>query len=200
MKLLLGALLFLGFLSGVSLLFQGQGSYEKLSFQSHFGSEYTGAILRTEKGDIEIEFLPNNAPNTVRNFIELSRSDFYDGTRFHRVVRNFMVQGGDPTTKDETTKDLWGRGGPGYIFSDEISSLKYTRGMVAMANNGPDTNGSQFFIIVAPEAPWLSGKHTIFAKVVSGILVAESISKGAVVDNKNYLPKEPIILQDVVLK
>ena len=122
---------------------------------------YTGnpiAVIKTNMGEINFELFVKDAPETVGNFIKLSREKFYDGVRFHRVIRGFMIQGGDPNSKD----DNWlndGIGGPGYVFKDEINSNKIIRGALAMANAGPNTNGSQFFIVTAQSAP-LAGRQT----------------------------------------
>ena len=137
------------------------------------------AILQTNKGDITIEFFEELAPNTVANFTKLAREGFYDGVKFHRVIKGFMIQGGDPLTKDDSKMALWGTGGPGYSFADEIgppnnSQNKNNPGTISMANSGPNTNGSQFFINVAPNN-FLDGKHTVFGKVVSGMEVVKDI-------------------------
>ena len=125
------------------------------------------ARIRTEKGEITLELFAADAPLTVENFVNLARSGFYDGTTFHRVIRGFMAQGGDPTGS--------GRGGPGYQFRDEFSSRRHdSAGVVSMANAGPGTNGSQFFITLAP-TPHLDGKHTVFGRVVGGMDVLRSI-------------------------
>ncbi len=127
------------------------------------------AKIRTEKGDITVELFASDAPLTVENFVNLSRSGFYDGTTFHRVIPGFMAQAGDPTGT--------GRGGPGYKFKDEISQQRHdSAGVLSMANAGPGTNGSQFFITFAP-TPHLDGKHTVFGRVTSGLEVLESISE-----------------------
>src|SRR5437016_5638279 len=126
------------------------------------------ATLHTNHGAIEIELFPEDAPKTVENFERLARDGFYDGIVFHRVIPDFMIQGGDPTGT--------GRGGPGYQFDDEINDHKIERGALAMANAGPNTNGSQFFIVTTEAAPWLDGKHTVFGRVSSGMHVAEEIS------------------------
>lgn len=133
----------------------------------------TSATITTNKGDIEITF-STSAPETVKNFAKLALSGFYNGTRFHRVMRDFMIQGGDPLSKDVANKNSWGTGGPGYTFEDEISQNDvFTQGTFAMANAGPDTNGSQFFIVTAiAGTPWLIGKHTIFGHVTKGLDVA----------------------------
>lgn len=129
--------------------------------------DYT-AVLDTEKGKIELELFSEKAPMTVNNFVFLSREGFYDGTIFHRVIQDFMAQGGDPTST--------GRGGPGYRFADEFDpSLRHDKpGVLSMANAGPNTNGSQFFITHVP-TPWLDGKHSVFGQVTEGIDVLLSI-------------------------
>lgn len=159
---------------------------------------YSGALLKTSKGDIEIDFYASKAPRTVNNFIQLAQEDFYDGTRFHRVIEGFMIQGGDPLTKDLSNKKKWGTGGPGYTFDDEINDIQLTRGKVAMANSGPDTNGSQFFILTTQKAPWLEGKHTVFANVVGGMEVV-NIIESTPTDGRD-IPKESVVVHDVVLK
>jgi peptidyl-prolyl cis-trans isomerase B (cyclophilin B) len=125
------------------------------------------ATLHTNKGDIELELYPEDAPKTVENFTKLAGEGFYDGVIFHRVIPDFMIQGGDPTGT--------GRGGPGYSFEDEFNQHKVERGALAMANAGPNTNGSQFFIVTAQATPWLDGKHTVFGKVTSGMEVVDEI-------------------------
>ena len=127
--------------------------------------------LETDKGSIELELFPQHAPKTVNNFVFLAQEGFYDGVTFHRVIANFMVQGGDPTGS--------GRGGPGYRFEDEFSGnpLRHERGVISMANAGPNTNGSQFFITHGPQ-PHLDGRHTVFGKVTKGIDVVDAIEQG----------------------
>src|SRR3989344_2767207 len=127
------------------------------------------ATLETTYGTITVELFQDKAPKTVENFVALAGQGFYDGTLFHRVIKDFMIQGGDPATK--TNPKDWtkhGTGGPGYAFADEINDAKLVRGTLAMANAGPDTNGSQFFIVTAEATPGLAGKHTAFGKVVDG--------------------------------
>src|SRR4051812_96851 len=126
------------------------------------------ATLHTNHGAIDVELFPDDAPKTVDNFVKLARDGFYDGVVFHRVIPDFMIQGGDPTGT--------GTGGPGYQFEDESNDHKVERGALAMANAGPNTNGSQFFIVTADACPWLDGKHTVFGKVTSGMDVADTIS------------------------
>src|SRR4051794_40255773 len=125
------------------------------------------ATLHTSAGAVEIEFFDDDAPKTVANFRKLAEDGFYDGLIFHRVIPDFMIQGGCP----EGT----GTGGPGYTFEDEFNQNKVVRGALAMANAGPDTNGSQFFIVTTDAAPWLDGKHTVFGRVVSGMEAVDSI-------------------------
>jgi cyclophilin family peptidyl-prolyl cis-trans isomerase len=127
----------------------------------------TKATMQTNHGAIELELFAADAPATVENFTKLARDGFYDGVIFHRVIRDFMVQGGDPTGT--------GSGGPGYNFADEFNSHKIVRGALAMANAGPNTNGSQFFIVTAEACPWLDGKHTVFGEVTSGMDVVDKI-------------------------
>jgi len=127
------------------------------------------ATLHTNHGAIELELYPDDVPKTVENFEKLARDGFYDGVIFHRVIPDFMIQGGDPTGT--------GSGGPGYTFEDEPSSHRVERGALAMANAGPNTNGSQFFIVTAESCPWLDGKHTVFGRVTGGMDVVDAISQ-----------------------
>jgi len=125
--------------------------------------------MQTNQGAIEIELFDDDAPKTVENFKKLANDGFYDGVIFHRVIPDFMIQGGDPTGT--------GTGGPGYQFEDEFNDHKVERGALAMANAGPNTNGSQFFIVTAEATPWLDGKHTVFGKVTSGMEVVDTIEQ-----------------------
>ncbi|MDX6639024.1 MAG: peptidyl-prolyl cis-trans isomerase [Solirubrobacteraceae bacterium] len=125
------------------------------------------ATMQTNLGALEIELFDEDAPKTVANFKELVGKGFYDGVIFHRVIKDFMIQGGDPTGT--------GTGGPGYQFEDEINEHKIVRGALAMANAGPNTNGSQFFIVTTDAAPWLDGKHTVFGRVADGMDVVDQI-------------------------
>jgi cyclophilin family peptidyl-prolyl cis-trans isomerase len=134
----------------------------------------TNATLHTNHGAVELELFDEDAPKTVDNFVKLSKEGFYDGLTFHRVIPDFMIQGGDPTGD--------GTGGPGYQFEDEPNPHKVVRGALAMANAGPNTNGSQFFVVTAAECPWLDGKHTVFGQVRAGMEVVETIST---------LPRDP---------
>ena len=123
--------------------------------------------MHTNHGAIELELFDDDAPKTVENFRKLAGEGFYDDVIFHRVIRDFMIQGGDPTGT--------GSGGPGYTFEDEFNEHKVERGALAMANAGPNTNGSQFFIVTTNAAPWLDGKHTVFGRVTAGMEAVDSI-------------------------
>jgi cyclophilin family peptidyl-prolyl cis-trans isomerase len=125
------------------------------------------ATMQTNHGAIELELFDDDAPKTVENFRKLAADGFYDGVIFHRVIKDFMIQGGDPTGT--------GTGGPGYQFEDEFNDHKVERGALAMANAGPNTNGSQFFIVTADAAPWLDGKHTVFGRVSAGMDTVDAI-------------------------
>jgi peptidyl-prolyl cis-trans isomerase B (cyclophilin B) len=129
----------------------------------------SAATLHTNHGAISVELYDEAAPKTVENFLKLARDGFYDGVIFHRVIPDFMIQGGDPTGT--------GSGGPGYQFEDEFNDHKVERGVLAMANAGPNTNGSQFFIVTTDAAPWLDGKHTVFGRVTDGMNVVDQISE-----------------------
>jgi peptidyl-prolyl cis-trans isomerase B (cyclophilin B) len=123
--------------------------------------------MHTTAGPIEIELFDEDAPKTVGNFRKLASDGFYDGLTFHRIIRDFMIQGGCPQGT--------GTGGPGYTFEDEINEHKIVRGALAMANAGPNTNGSQFFIVTTVQAPWLDGKHTVFGRVTSGMDAVDTL-------------------------
>ncbi|MEK7531684.1 MAG: peptidylprolyl isomerase [Patescibacteria group bacterium] len=153
-------------------------------------------LLKTNYGDIGIALFADKAPKTVENFVKLSKSGFYDGTKFHRVIKDFMIQGGDPLSRDDTKKNVWGTGGPGYQFEDEINDVKLVRGVLGMANAGPDTNGSQFFIVTLEATPWLDGKHTAFGKIISGMEVVEKI-EGAQTEGSDR-PLKPIVIEKAI--
>ena len=147
------------------------------------------ATMTTNLGDIELELFDEEAPKTVGNFKELAGKGFYDGVIFHRVIKDFMIQGGDPTGT--------GTGGPGYTFEDEFNDHKVVRGALAMANAGPNTNGSQFFIVTTDAAPWLDGKHTVFGQVTSGMDVVDQI-EGAETDGRDK-PVDEVRIESVTL-
>ena len=147
------------------------------------------ATLHTNQGAIAIELFDDDAPKTVENFISLARKGFYDGVIFHRVIPDFMIQGGDPTGT--------GSGGPGYTFEDEFNDRPVERGALAMANAGPNTNGSQFFIVTADACPWLDGKHTVFGRVTGGMDVVNTIS--ALDTDARDRPREDVVIERVEL-
>jgi peptidyl-prolyl cis-trans isomerase B (cyclophilin B) len=147
------------------------------------------AIIQTNHGPINVELFPDDAPKTVANFVKLVNDGFYDGVVFHRVIPDFMIQGGDPTGT--------GSGGPGYSFEDEFNDHKVERGALAMANAGPNTNGSQFFIVTTEAAPWMDGKHTVFGKVTGGMDAVDSIEKSDT--DANDKPREPAVIERVEL-
>jgi cyclophilin family peptidyl-prolyl cis-trans isomerase len=148
----------------------------------------TSATLTTNHGPIGVELFDADAPETVANFVKLSQAGFYDGVIFHRVIPDFMIQGGDPTGT--------GSGGPGYTFADEINDHRIERGALAMANAGPNTNGSQFFIVTAEACPWLDGHHTVFGRVTSGMDVVQAIE--ATATDRGDRPLDEVRIESVV--
>jgi len=149
----------------------------------------SAAVLQTNHGAIAVELFDEAAPTTVDNFVKLARDGFYDGVIFHRVIPDFMIQGGDPTGT--------GSGGPGYTFEDEFNDRKVVRGALAMANAGPNTNGSQFFIVTADACPWLDGKHTVFGRVTDGMAVVDAISD--VETDAHDRPRSDVVIERVEL-
>jgi cyclophilin family peptidyl-prolyl cis-trans isomerase len=147
------------------------------------------ATLHTNRGPIRVEFFDEDAPKTVANFRKLSADGYYDGLTFHRVIRDFMIQGGCP----EGT----GTGGPGYEFEDEFNQHNIERGALAMANRGPNTNGSQFFIVTTQAAPWLDGKHTVFGQVIAGMDAVDAIESTET--GAQDRPVEPVVIERVEL-
>jgi peptidyl-prolyl cis-trans isomerase B (cyclophilin B) len=147
------------------------------------------ATMHTNHGPIVLELFDEDAPKTVENFRKLSADGYYDGLTFHRVIRDFMIQGGCPHGT--------GTGGPGYEFEDEINEHKIVRGAVAMANRGPDTNGSQFFLVTTEEAPWLDGKHTVFGRVGAGMESVDAIE--GVETGPQDRPVEPVVIERMEL-
>jgi peptidyl-prolyl cis-trans isomerase B (cyclophilin B) len=147
------------------------------------------ANMNTSLGTIALEFFDDDAPKTVENFRKLASDGFYDGIIFHRVIPDFMIQGGCP--------DGIGTGGPGYTFEDEINQHKVVRGMLAMANAGPNTNGSQFFIVTIDSAPWLDGKHTVFGKVTAGMDAVDAIE--ATPSGSGDRPLDPPTIESIEL-
>jgi len=149
----------------------------------------SAATLHTNQGPIALELHDDDAPKTVENFRKLAGDGFYDGVIFHRVIPDFMIQGGDPTGT--------GTGGPGYTFEDEFNDHKVERGALAMANAGPNTNGSQFFVVTAEATPWLDGKHTVFGRVTDGMDVVDAISQ--VETDANDKPRDAVVIERVEL-
>ena len=150
-------------------------TYNVESTQTPAAQTKSQATIRTSLGNIVVRFYDADAPKTVENFLKLSKEGFYNGTRFHRVIKGFMIQGGDPLSKDDSKKSVWGTGGPGHMFADEFNQHKLVRGSLAMANSGPNTNGSQFFIVTADQTAWLDGKHTNFGEVIEGMDIITKI-------------------------
>jgi cyclophilin family peptidyl-prolyl cis-trans isomerase len=149
----------------------------------------SNATLHTNAGPISVELFDEDAPKTVENFRRLSGDGFYDGLKFHRIIKDFMIQGGCPQGT--------GTGGPGYTFEDEPNDHRIVRGALAMANSGPNTNGSQFFVVTAAECPWLDGKHTVFGQVVDGMDVIDKL-EGIETDAQDR-PREPQVIERVEL-
>ena len=147
------------------------------------------ATMSTNHGDITIELFDEDAPKTVENFRKLAADGFYHGLIFHRIIRDFMIQGGCPQGT--------GTGGPGYTFEDEFNQHKVDRGALAMANAGPNTNGSQFFIVTADACPWLDGKHTVFGQVTSGMDVVDKIT--ALPRDSNDKPRDDAVIERVTV-
>jgi peptidyl-prolyl cis-trans isomerase B (cyclophilin B) len=147
------------------------------------------AIIQTNHGPIHVELFPDDAPKTVNNFVKLVNDGFYDRVIFHRVIPDFMIQGGDPNGT--------GSGGPGYTFEDEFNDHKVERGALAMANAGPNTNGSQFFIVTTEAAPWLDGKHTVFGRVTDGMDVVDTISE--LPRDARDKPHDDVVIESVSL-
>ena len=145
--------------------------------------------MHTTLGTISLELFDEDAPETVANFVKLAGDNFYDGIIFHRVISGFMIQGGCPQGT--------GTGGPGYTFGDEINQHKVVRGALAMANAGPNTNGSQFFIVTTEAAPWLDGKHTVFGRVTGGMDIVDAIE--AVPTGAGDRPVDPPVIESIQL-
>ena len=147
----------------------------------------TSATLHTNHGAVDVELFDEDAPKTVGNFVKLATSGFYDGLTFHRVIPDFMIQAGCPQGT--------GTGGPGYQFEDEFNEHRIERGALAMANAGPNTNGSQFFVVTADACPWLDGKHTVFGRVTSGLDTVDEISQ--VPRDQRDKPLDPVVMERV---
>lgn len=166
---------------------------------SELVADYKGAILKTNLGDIEVEFYGEDSPFTVNNFLNLAKLGFYNETKFHRVIKDFMIQGGDPNSKDDDWSND-GMGGPGYRFKDEFNDHLLVKGSLAMANSGPNTNGSQFFIVTAESTPWLDGAHVNFGKVVNGMEIVDKIENLSVNENDHPTVDAKIIGIELIKK
>jgi len=153
------------------------------------------ATVETTLGTFKIELASDKAPLTTQNFIDLTAKGFYEGTKFHRIIKKFMIQGGDPLTKEDSKKQLWGTGGPGYEIEDEFdSSLSNVRGTISMANHGPDTGGSQFFINVVDNT-YLDNRHTVFGHIVEGMNIIDKI--GTTPTDRSDRPLEAVVIKKV---
>lgn len=188
-----------GALVAVILFFGGRAIYKTLpgvaAVTGPFGSikkteleEGRFVTLETTQGNIKVEVNTKDTPKTAANFVTLAKRGFYDGTKFHRVLKGFMIQGGDPNSKDDEPAND-GTGSPGYTFADEKFEGEYTRGVLAMANSGPNTNGSQFFIMHADNE--LPKDYVIFGRVVEGMEIVDKIAEAEVVDNGQGEPSRP---------
>jgi len=161
------------------------------------GSTMKTAVFETSMGDFEIKLYTDKMPITTKNFIDLADKGFYDGVKFHRVIAGFMIQGGDPLSKDDSNKLAWGTGGPGYKIKDEFGENGNARGTLAMANSGPNSGGSQFFINVVDNSR-LDPKHPVFGEVVSGMEVVDQISR--VSTNQQGQPNEDVVIEKITIK
>lgn len=171
------------------------GAEVKGESNENLSEKYPFALIHSSLGDIKVKFDAANAPKTVENFLKLATSNFYEGVKFHRVIKGFMIQGGDPNSKTVNTSS-WGTGGPGYKFADELKGTeKYPQGTLAMANSGPNTNGSQFFIVTASPEAKLPPSYTVFGSVVSGMDVALKIEN--VTTGSNDRPVENVVINGV---
>ncbi len=155
----------------------------------------TTVVMKTNKGDVTIELYTKDTPITAGNFLTLARDNFYDGVKFHRVIDGFMIQGGDPLSKDDSMSARWGTGGPDYSIEDEfVPGLSNARGTLSMANSGPNTGGSQFFINTADNT-FLDNKHAVFGRVISGMDVVDAIGKTKTAPGDR--PIDPIVIQSI---
>ena len=171
-------------------------SMKTLEGQKDLFAQYSQAVIKTSAGNITVKFYGEDSPITVNNFLNLAQQGFYNGTKFHRVIADFMIQGGDPLSKESDTS-VWGTGGPSYRFDDEFNSHKLVAGSLAMANAGSNTNGSQFFIVTAAATPWLDGHHTNFGQVVAGLDVVKKIE--AVETGAADRPLKDVVINSIEL-
>ena len=176
---------------------QAQEEIQEKTEELQNSSEEKIAVLETNFGTIKFKLFYEDAPKTCANFEKLAGEKFYDGIKFHRVMKDFMIQTGDPKSRDDDWSDD-GTGGPGYKFEDEINEHKLVKGIVAMANSGPNTNGSQFFIVTTNATPWLDGKHTAFGEVIEGMDIVEKIENSET--NQKDHPLEDIVMEKVYIE
>lgn len=165
----------------------------------------TTVVMKTNKGDITIELFTRDMPITAGNFLKLAKENFYDGVKFHRVIDGFMIQAGDPNSKDDTKMSMWGTGGPGYAIADEfVDGYSNVRGTIAMANAGPNSGGSQFFINLVDNTnldwnkPPEMSKHPVFGKITSGMDIVDAIGKTPT--GPRDVPVDPVIIQDIEVR
>jgi len=164
------------------------------NYQDFYSQGYSHALIKTNFGDIKVKLYGEESPDTVNNFLNLADQGFYNNLKFHRIIKDFMVQGGCPHTKTDQ-ENIYGTGDPGYSFHDEINNKPLVLGSLAMANSGPNTNGSQFFIVTAQSTPWLDGDHTNFGEVVEGIEVVKRIEDSET--KQGNIPIEDIIIEKI---
>ncbi|MCX6795045.1 MAG: peptidylprolyl isomerase [Candidatus Falkowbacteria bacterium] len=167
-----------------------------LDGQEDLFAQYSQALIKTNYSNITVKLYGADSPITVNNFLNLAKKDFYNGTKFHRVIKDFMIQGGDPLSRGADLS-VWGTGGPGYKFNDEINAHKLVAGSLAMANSGSNTNGSQFFIVTAPATSWLDGIHTNFGEVVAGMDVVKKIEAVETVTSDR--PAKDVVISSIEL-
>ncbi|HCC05333.1 TPA: peptidylprolyl isomerase [Patescibacteria group bacterium] len=167
--------------------------------------ENTVVVMKTNKGDITIELFTKDMPITAGNFLKLATDNYYDGIKFHRIIDGFMIQGGDPNSKDDTKQALWGTGGPGYSIEDEfVAGYSNVRGTLSMANSGPQSGGSQFFINLVDNTNLdfdkqpLTSQHPVFGRVIEGMDVVDSIGK--VATGPRDIPITPVVIEDIIIK
>jgi peptidyl-prolyl cis-trans isomerase B (cyclophilin B) len=185
-------------LTGANCTVQVVPDVSKLDVAS-FDLAKTKVVLVTSLGDMTLAFYPDKAPATVTNFVKLAKDGFYDGTRFHRVIRNFMIQGGDPLTKDDDMRARWGTGDPGYKIKGEVNDTKHVRGVVSMANSGsPDTAGSQFFVCHA-DAPHLDSGYTAFAALEAGMDTLDKIASVPCGGPQRSAPMTDVVLERAIV-
>lgn len=183
--------------AAVAATFAGCGEDRSVGITTGSLTEPEQAVISTTEGDMTILFRSDQAPATVENFKKLARSGFYDGTNFHRVMRNFMIQGGDPLTKDPARMGEWGQGGPGYKLKAEFNDISHRRGVVSMARSAdPDSAGSQFFICHG-NPTFLDGKYTAFGKLIKGDDVLDRI---ATADVQGERPLRPVVIRKVTIE